>query len=29
MKALAHKPARATYYMMRDGEPFEVKRCFS
>jgi transposase len=29
MKALAHKLARAAYYMMRDGKPFEVKRCFS
>jgi transposase len=28
MKALAHKLARATYYMMRDGKPFEVERCF-
>jgi transposase len=28
MKALAHKLARATYYMMRDGKPFEVNRCF-
>ncbi|CAD6558860.1 IS110 family transposase ISShwo5 [Paraburkholderia kirstenboschensis] len=29
MKALAHKLARASYYMMRDSKPFEVKRCFS
>jgi transposase len=29
MKALAHKLARAAYYMMRDGKPFEVQRCFS
>ncbi|MEM5389757.1 IS110 family transposase [Paraburkholderia phymatum] len=29
MKALAHKLARAAYYMMRDGKPFEVTRCFS
>jgi transposase len=28
MKALAHKLARAAYYMMRDGKPFEVQRCF-
>jgi len=28
MKALAHKLARAAYYMMRDGKPFEVGRCF-
>ncbi|TCK32505.1 transposase [Paraburkholderia sp. BL8N3] len=29
MKALAHKLARAAYYMMRDGKPFEVGRCFT
>ncbi|MFM0558212.1 transposase [Paraburkholderia sediminicola] len=29
MKALAHKLARAAYYMMRDGKSFEVQRCFS
>jgi transposase len=28
MKALAHKLARAAYYMLRDGKPFEVTRCF-
>ena len=28
MKALAHKLARAAYYMMRDGKPFDVGRCF-
>ncbi|MFM0758128.1 IS110 family RNA-guided transposase [Paraburkholderia strydomiana] len=28
MKALAHKLARATYYMMRDRKPFEIQRCF-
>ena len=27
MKALAHKLARATYYMMRDRKPFEIQRC--
>jgi transposase len=29
MKALAHKLARAAYYMMRDRKSFEVPRCFS
>jgi transposase len=29
MKALAHKLARAAYYIMRDGKPFEVGRCFT
>jgi hypothetical protein len=29
MKALAQKLARASYYMMRDGKPFEVERCFA
>ncbi|MGE6493091.1 IS110 family RNA-guided transposase [Cupriavidus metallidurans] len=28
MKALAHKLARAAYYMLRDGKPFEVTKCF-
>ena len=28
MKALAHKLARAAYYMMRDHKPFEIQRCF-
>jgi hypothetical protein len=28
MQALSHKLARAAYYMMRDGKPFEVQRCF-
>ncbi|WP_336600981.1 transposase [Paraburkholderia bengalensis] len=28
MKALAHKLARAAYYMMRDGTAFEIRRCF-
>ncbi|BCG03532.1 IS110 family transposase (plasmid) [Paraburkholderia sp. PGU19] len=28
MKALAHKLARAAFYMLRDGKPFEVKKCF-
>jgi transposase len=27
-KALAHKLARACYYMLRTGEPFDMKRCF-
>lgn len=27
-KALAHKLARAAYYMMLDGKPFDVGRCF-
>jgi len=27
-KALAHKLARACYHMMKDGQPFDVKRCF-
>lgn len=27
-KALAHKLARACYHMLKDGQPFEVKRCF-
>lgn len=28
MKALAHKLARAAWYMMRDRKPFDVGRCF-
>lgn len=28
MKALAHKLARAAYYMMREGKPFDLNRCF-
>jgi transposase len=28
-KALAHKLARACYHMMKDGQPFDVKRCFA
>ena len=27
-KALAHKLARSSYYVMRDGTPFDPKRCF-
>jgi transposase len=27
-KAIAHKLARATYYVLRDQTPFEVGRCF-
>jgi transposase len=27
-KAVAHKLARATYYVLRDRTPFEVERCF-
>lgn len=27
-KALAHKLARASYHMIREGKPFDVKRCF-
>jgi transposase len=29
LKAVAHKLARACYYMMREGESFDVKRAFS
>jgi transposase len=29
MKAVAHKLARAAYYMMRDGTTFDVTRCFA
>ncbi|MFP3569591.1 hypothetical protein [Paraburkholderia sp. SIMBA_030] len=28
MKALAHKLARAAFYMLRDGKTFEVTKCF-
>jgi transposase len=28
IKALAHKLARACYYMLRDQQPFDVGRCF-
>lgn len=28
LKVVAHKLARATYYVMRDGVPFEVQRAF-
>jgi transposase len=28
-KALAHKLARASYHVLKDGKPFEVKRCFA
>jgi transposase len=28
LKAVAHKLARACYYMLREQKPFEVKRCF-
>ena len=28
-KALAHKLARANYHMLKTGEPFDMKRCFS
>lgn len=27
-KALAHKLARACYWILKTGEPFDVKRCF-
>src|SRR5215210_2714881 len=27
-KALAHKLARACYHMLKDNQPFDVKRCF-
>ena len=29
IKALAHKLARACYYMLRDQQPFDVNRCFA
>ena len=28
IKAIAHKLARACYHMLREGEPFDLKRCF-
>ena len=28
-KALAHKLARSAYHVLKDGEPFDVKRCFA
>jgi transposase len=28
-KALAHKLARACYHMLKEAEPFDVKRCFA
>ena len=28
-KALAHKLARASYHMPKEGQPFDVKRCFA
>ena len=28
-KKRAHKLARASYHIMKEGKPFEVKRCFS
>jgi len=28
-KALAHKLARAAYHVLKDDEPFDVKRCFA
>lgn len=28
-KALAHKLARACYHMLKEGRPFDVKRCFA
>ncbi len=29
LKALAHKLARACYYVMKDGTTFDVDRCFA
>ncbi|CAB3810749.1 hypothetical protein LMG27177_07434 [Paraburkholderia fynbosensis] len=29
IKALAHKLARACYHMLRERQPFDVKRCFA
>lgn len=29
MKAIAHKLARACYHMLREQQPFELKRCFT
>jgi transposase len=28
-KALAHNLARASYHMLKEGQPFDVKRCFA
>ncbi|MGY8683882.1 hypothetical protein Q2941_39830 [Bradyrhizobium sp. UFLA05-153] len=28
-KALAHKLARASYHILKEGKPFEVTRCFA
>ena len=27
-KALAHKVARASYHMLKEGQPFDERRCF-
>jgi len=29
IKALAHKLARACYHILKEGKPFDVKRCFA
>ena len=29
IKALAHKLARACYHILKEGQPFDVKRCFA
>ena len=29
IKAVAHKLARACYYMLREQKPFELQRCFA
>lgn len=29
LKAVAHKLARACYYMLREQQPFDVTRCFA
>lgn len=29
VKALAHKLARACYHLLKEGKPFDVKRCFA
>jgi transposase len=28
-KALAHKLARASYHILKEGQPFDTKRCFA
>jgi hypothetical protein len=28
-KALAHKLARASYHILKEGKPFDVTRCFA